>query len=625
MDAKNEQPFICIHSDHGEEFKEHGGTRHDSSLYEEQIHVPLAFSGPGIAPGRSDFPVELIDIGPTLCNMAGVKLNEESRGHSLVPLLLEEDENSWPPPIVFSQFRSPQFGYGNLDAVLIPGWKLIHNRKLDLYELFDLRTDPRESKNLAARNPSRLTLMKKKLATIRAYAHDETPLMPAASKNELLLKSTDEQTWSPQEQAALRAFLRRPMDDDHGYLIRLMVHPDQKRRHAALVHLMTYGPIGLARDLLKRLQDAELPYRSEGEFALAILGEKISLSRLPLHEGFFQGQERIIPMLARFLSGDLELGPPLYHLIGNHGGDVDLDTLCIRALLRAQDPGILPALYARSYLGMNSSEQGSAIMTFLPAQGIPGSGPILRRIFSSRDHGLRREFESKIKTNSKLKSWAGPAKKAEELCVRAQSLVRSRATVDRAMTLLQDGMKEMLSEHYFDYGFILDMSLFLNSWNRSHELKGMLPEGMAQNREQMPHVKSLIERLCKIAATRAGKVKGTLTIDPSETPAVGESGRIPLLVRLKLEPKSSALVGSFGPESDTLQATILKPNGTPLTLPTKLPLPTTGVLPGESKVLAAPVEIPPGLLPPFQIVVQLRRGDVGVLDPFVVEVPKQKK
>ena len=48
-----EQPTIfMLTADHGEEFKEHGGNYHGSSLYDEQVRVPLIIGAPGSACGR---------------------------------------------------------------------------------------------------------------------------------------------------------------------------------------------------------------------------------------------------------------------------------------------------------------------------------------------------------------------------------------------------------------------------------------------------------------------------------------------------------------------------------------------------------------------------------------------
>jgi hypothetical protein len=61
-------------ADHGEEFREHGGTRHASTLFDEVIHVPLIVSGPPVKPGRVEAVTSLRAIMPTLAAMVSPEL-----------------------------------------------------------------------------------------------------------------------------------------------------------------------------------------------------------------------------------------------------------------------------------------------------------------------------------------------------------------------------------------------------------------------------------------------------------------------------------------------------------------------------------------------------------------------
>ena len=75
--------LVVFYSDHGEEFWEHGSIEHGHSLHDELLHVPLIIKGPGIAPGRSDAPVSLLDITPTVLAALDVS-TEELDGSSLI-------------------------------------------------------------------------------------------------------------------------------------------------------------------------------------------------------------------------------------------------------------------------------------------------------------------------------------------------------------------------------------------------------------------------------------------------------------------------------------------------------------------------------------------------------------
>src|SRR5262249_5730867 len=60
---------------------------HAIGLHDEVLHVPLLIHAPGVAPATIDAPVSLIDVAPTLLELAGAAPLEEVQGVSLVPLL----------------------------------------------------------------------------------------------------------------------------------------------------------------------------------------------------------------------------------------------------------------------------------------------------------------------------------------------------------------------------------------------------------------------------------------------------------------------------------------------------------------------------------------------------------
>ena len=68
-----DRTLVCITSDHGEEFLEHGLMGHGGQLFPESVHVPLILSGPGVDRGaRASERVESRLIGATLLHLAGV-------------------------------------------------------------------------------------------------------------------------------------------------------------------------------------------------------------------------------------------------------------------------------------------------------------------------------------------------------------------------------------------------------------------------------------------------------------------------------------------------------------------------------------------------------------------------
>ena len=77
---------FIITSDHGEEFWEHGSTEHGHSLYNELLQVPLIIAGSPIGPRRIAEPVSLIDVMPTLLDLAAIPREcVDPQAVSLVP------------------------------------------------------------------------------------------------------------------------------------------------------------------------------------------------------------------------------------------------------------------------------------------------------------------------------------------------------------------------------------------------------------------------------------------------------------------------------------------------------------------------------------------------------------
>jgi len=82
-----ENTWIVFTADHGEMLSEHGLYLHGRALYEETVHVPLLIVPPAGRGRRVDAPVSLIDIAPTLLDIAGIETPPEFDGHSLLTAL----------------------------------------------------------------------------------------------------------------------------------------------------------------------------------------------------------------------------------------------------------------------------------------------------------------------------------------------------------------------------------------------------------------------------------------------------------------------------------------------------------------------------------------------------------
>jgi len=93
LDQRNllESSVIIIMGDHGEDLFEHGHANHRISLHDASGHVPLLVRFPGGEHGgqRISTPVELLDIMPTVLDLVGAITPAGTRGHSLLPLVLD--------------------------------------------------------------------------------------------------------------------------------------------------------------------------------------------------------------------------------------------------------------------------------------------------------------------------------------------------------------------------------------------------------------------------------------------------------------------------------------------------------------------------------------------------------
>ncbi len=181
-----ERTVVAFTSDHGEEFLEHGAMFHGQSVYGELTRVPLVLWGPGRVPPGAVIgeTVESIDVMPTLLELAGLAPPPGIQGRSLVPLLAaphgdaSTQRPAWTPRPAISEKRpesdpnSPTRADRVSTALVLDGWKLIHNSErsdgIPEYELYDVRADPLDQKDLAAQEPGRVERLRAELEAWRA-------------------------------------------------------------------------------------------------------------------------------------------------------------------------------------------------------------------------------------------------------------------------------------------------------------------------------------------------------------------------------------------------------------------------------------------------------------------------
>ncbi len=152
--------IILYTADHGELAGEHG-LWYKNSFYEAAVSVPFVWSFPPAIPRGKMIhaPVMNMDIFPTLCELCGLPKPEGLEGRSLLPLMTGAEDGS--------RRYALSENYRNRSAsrmIRTPQWKYCYFDQ-DREQLFDMRTDRAEEKNLAGRPEHR-----ELVASLRARA-----------------------------------------------------------------------------------------------------------------------------------------------------------------------------------------------------------------------------------------------------------------------------------------------------------------------------------------------------------------------------------------------------------------------------------------------------------------------
>jgi arylsulfatase len=147
-----ENTLVVVVADHGEEFREHGGFGHTTSLHQEVLHVPLIVAAPELADGvEVDVPVETRAVFGTVLRRVGV-LGEDAGTDTLLRFVdggVASVDGG--PHRAFSSVwlgnTDPRHGKRFQKASMVQGdWKVIYDMTQQQTLLYDLARDPRESR-----------------------------------------------------------------------------------------------------------------------------------------------------------------------------------------------------------------------------------------------------------------------------------------------------------------------------------------------------------------------------------------------------------------------------------------------------------------------------------------------
>lgn len=173
-----ENTIVVFAADQGLSLGSHGMMA-KQTLYDSTQRVPCIIDAPGIEPGRTDAMGYVLDMFPTLCDLAGIEVPTGIDGRTLTPLLRREKETV--RDHLFLSFKT------SLRAVRTERWKLIQQTLINKPLLYDLQADPHEMNNLAD-DPEYKEVLEKMMNKLRAEQaayNDTQPLFsdkPAPEK-----------------------------------------------------------------------------------------------------------------------------------------------------------------------------------------------------------------------------------------------------------------------------------------------------------------------------------------------------------------------------------------------------------------------------------------------------------
>ena len=151
----DDNTIVILWGDHGWKLGEHDMWCKHTQFHLDN-HVPMILKVPGQTPAKTNALVEFVDIYPSLCELAGLKLPGHLQGTSVVPLV-EDPDKKWKEGALSYW---PESNRGNPEKVIMgytvqteryryTEWIREHTGELLARDLFDHQTDPEENRSIA--------------------------------------------------------------------------------------------------------------------------------------------------------------------------------------------------------------------------------------------------------------------------------------------------------------------------------------------------------------------------------------------------------------------------------------------------------------------------------------------
>jgi arylsulfatase A-like enzyme len=177
--------ILLVASDHGEELFEHELFGHGLSLYQEVLHVPVAVTVPGGRPGRSvAAPLEARDVHGLLLDLVADPTLDPAawaHGHARDRRYASLDYSTTGRLIL-----RPYLARVAMRAIQEGHEKLVWSAYGDTRELYDLKDDPGETRNLLAERPERAAALTRALGEAVGAWVERTPVVPSDAERQQL-------------------------------------------------------------------------------------------------------------------------------------------------------------------------------------------------------------------------------------------------------------------------------------------------------------------------------------------------------------------------------------------------------------------------------------------------------
>ncbi len=252
--AVRPRALVIVTADHGEEFGEHGGRYHGTTVFEEQVRVPLVVSGEGIPHGRAEAPVETVDLLPTVLSALGIPRPARVRGRDLGPVFAGFGGVAHAP----DDATKDGLAYvesDNYRMLARKNLRLVCERRVAACALYDLDRDPLERHDLSTERAADARALRA-LATEISGSHGQYEKGEAQKWPEALRRGMQGDVDAAEEVGAL-------LDD-----ARLDV-----RRRAAQVTFDLHAPSAAAYAKRALARDEDVDVRRFCALALVRMGE----------------------------------------------------------------------------------------------------------------------------------------------------------------------------------------------------------------------------------------------------------------------------------------------------------------------------------------------------------------